>query len=85
MMSVLGRGVVVVVPQPSPGGASSQNRCRLSSGGLTLCRDAVIPVILFSVTDLILVSLFARSVDGASCVPLTVDGVSQVTRRMSER
>jgi hypothetical protein len=76
MMSVPGRGVVVVVPRPSPGGATSRSRCRLSSGGLTPCRDAVIPVILFSATDLILVSSFARSIDGASCVPPTVDGVS---------
>jgi hypothetical protein len=35
----------------------------------------MIPVILFSVTDLVLMSSFARSVDGASCVPPTVDGV----------
>jgi hypothetical protein len=54
MMSVPGRGVVVLAP----------------------CWDAVIPVILFSTTDLVLVSSFARSVDGAPRVPPTVDGVS---------
>jgi hypothetical protein len=85
MMSVPGRGVVVVVPRPSPGGATSLSHCQLNSGGLTPHRDVVIPVILFSAADLVLVSSFARSVDGASCVPPTVDGVSQVARRMSER
>jgi hypothetical protein len=35
MMSVLGRGVIVVVPRPSLGRATSRSRCRLSSGGLT--------------------------------------------------
>jgi hypothetical protein len=35
MLSVPGRGVVVVVPRPSPGGTASQSRCRFSSGGLT--------------------------------------------------
>jgi hypothetical protein len=76
MMSITGRGVVVVVPRPSSGRATSQSRCRLSSGGLTPRRDAVIPVIFFSVPDLVLVSSFARGVDGASCVSPTIDGVS---------
>ena len=76
MMSVPGRGVVVVVPRPSPGGATSRSRCRLSSGGLTPCRDPVIPVIFLSAANLVLVSSFVRSVDGAPCVPTTVDGVS---------
>jgi hypothetical protein len=76
MMSILGRGVVVVMPRPSPGCAASQSRCRLNCGGLTLCRDAMVPIIFFSAPDLVLVSSFARSVDGASCVPMTVDGVS---------
>jgi hypothetical protein len=76
MMSVPGRGVIVVVPRPSPGGATSRSRGRLGPSGLTLCRDVVIPVVLFPATDLVLVSLFARSVDGAPCVPPIVDGVS---------
>jgi hypothetical protein len=76
MMSVPGRGVVVMVPRPSLGCATSRSRCRLSFGGLTPRRDAVIPVIFFSATDLVLVSSFARGVDGAPCIPPTVDGVS---------
>jgi hypothetical protein len=76
MMFVLGRGVVVVVPRPSPGGTASRGRCRLSSGGLTPSWDAMIPVILFLTTDLVLMSSFMRSVDGASRVPAAVDGVS---------
>jgi hypothetical protein len=59
MMSIPGRGVVVVVPRPSPGCATSRSRCRLNSGGLTPCRDAVVPIIFFSALDLVLVSLFA--------------------------
>jgi hypothetical protein len=58
-MSFPGRGVVIVVPRPFPGGATSRSRGRLGLGGLTLCRDAVIPVVLFPATDLILVSSFA--------------------------
>jgi hypothetical protein len=65
-----------MVPRPSLGRATSRSRCRLSSGGLTPRRDAVIPVIFFPVPDLVLVSLFARGVDGAPCVSPTVDGVS---------
>jgi hypothetical protein len=76
MMSVPGRGVVVVVPRPSPGGTASRGRCRLSSGGLTPSWDAVVPVVLFSAADLVLMSSFTRGVDGASRVPAAVDGVS---------
>jgi hypothetical protein len=36
----------------------------------------VILAILFPTTDLVLMSPLARSVDGALCVPPTVDGVS---------
>jgi hypothetical protein len=70
------RGVVIVVPRLSPGRATSRSRCRLSSGGLTPRRDVVILVIFFSAPDLVLVSSFARGVDGAPCVSPTVDGVS---------
>jgi hypothetical protein len=73
--SVPGRGVVVVVPRPSPGRAACRSCCPLNSGGLTSRRDAVVPIILFSVPNLVLVSSFARSVDGVPCVPPTVDGV----------
>jgi hypothetical protein len=59
MMSFPGRGVVVVVPRPSPGGATSRSRGRLGPGGLTPRRNAVIPVVLFPATDLDLVSSFA--------------------------
>jgi hypothetical protein len=76
MMSVPGRGVVVVVPRPSPGGTASRSRCRLSPGGLTPGWDVVVPVVLFPAVDLVLVSSFTRGVDGASRVPATVDGVS---------
>jgi hypothetical protein len=76
MMSVPGRGVVVVVPRPSPGRATSRSRCRLSSDGLTPRRDVVIPVIFFPAPDLVLVSSFARGVDGALCISPTIDGVS---------
>jgi hypothetical protein len=76
MTPVLGRGVVVVVPRPSPGRAASRSRCRLSSGGLTPRKEAVVPVIFFPAPDLVFVSSFARGVDGAPCVSSTVDGVS---------
>jgi hypothetical protein len=76
MMSILRRGVVVVVPRPSPGRATSRSRCRLSYGGLTPHRDVVILVIFFPAPDLVLVSSFARGVDGAPCVSPTIDGVS---------
>jgi CheY-like chemotaxis protein len=76
MMSVQGRRVVDVVLRPSPGRAAGRSRCRLNSGGLTSRRDAVIPIIFFSMPNFVLMSWFARSVDGAPCVPSTVDGVS---------
>jgi hypothetical protein len=76
MMSLPGRGAVVVVPRPSPGGATSRSRDRLGPGSLTPCWDAVISVVLFPATDLVLLSLFTRSIDGALCVPPTVDGMS---------
>jgi hypothetical protein len=41
-------------------------------------------IILLSAPYLILVSLFARSVDGTPRVPPTVDGVPQIAWRMSE-
>jgi hypothetical protein len=44
----------------------------------------MVPIILLPVPYLIFVSSVARSVDGAPCVSLTVDGVSQVARGMSE-
>jgi hypothetical protein len=65
-----------VVPRPSLGYATSRSRCRLSSGGLTPRRNAMIPIIFFPASDLVLMSSFARGVDGASCVSPTVDGVS---------
>jgi hypothetical protein len=76
MMSVPGRGVVVMAPRPSPGGSASRGRRRLSSGGLTPSWDAVVPVVLFPAADLVLMSLFTRGIDGAPRVPATVDGVS---------
>jgi hypothetical protein len=45
----------------------------------------MIPVVLLSVVDLVLVSSFTRSIDGAPRVSATVDGVSQIVRRVSER
>jgi hypothetical protein len=74
-MSVPGRGVVVVVSRPSPGGSTSRGRCRLGSGGLTWSWDAVVPVVFFPAADLVLMSSFTRGVDGASHVPVAVDGV----------
>jgi hypothetical protein len=76
MMSVPGRGVVVVAPRPSPGGSTSRGGHRLSSGGLTPSWDVVVPVVLFPVVDLVLMSSFTRGIDGAPRVPATVDGVS---------
>jgi hypothetical protein len=76
MMSVPGRGVVVVMPRPSLGCTADRSRCQLNSGGLTPRRDAMVPIIFLSAPDLVLVSSFARSVDEALCVPPTVDGVS---------
>jgi hypothetical protein len=76
MMSVLGMGVVIVAPRPSPGGSASRGRRRLSSGGLTPSWDVVVPVVLFPAADLVLMSSFTRGIDGALRVPATVDGVS---------
>jgi hypothetical protein len=76
MMSVLGRGVVDVVLRPSSGRAAGRTRYRLNSGGLTSRRDVMIPIIFFLAPNVVLVSLFARSIDGAPCIPPTVDGVS---------
>jgi hypothetical protein len=59
IMSVSGRGMVVVVLRPSPGGAASRSCCRLGPGGLTPGWDAVIPVVFFPATDLALMSPFA--------------------------
>jgi hypothetical protein len=36
----------------------------------------MIPVVLLPATDLVLMSSFTRSIDGASRVPTTVDSVS---------
>jgi hypothetical protein len=36
----------------------------------------MVPVVLFPATDLVLVSSFMRSIDGAPLIPATVDGVS---------
>jgi hypothetical protein len=35
----------------------------------------MVPVVLFPAMDLVLVSSFTRSIDGAPRVPVTVDGV----------
>ena len=45
----------------------------------------MIPIILLSAPNLILMSSFAQSIDGAPRVPPTVDGVPYIARRMSER
>jgi hypothetical protein len=45
----------------------------------------MIPVVLFSAADLVLMPSFTRSVDGAPRVSATVDGVSQVVWWVSER
>jgi hypothetical protein len=36
----------------------------------------MVPVVLFPSMGFVLMSSFTRSIDGASCVPATVDGVS---------
>jgi hypothetical protein len=36
----------------------------------------MMPIVLLPAVDLVLMSSFTRSVDGASCVPTAVDGVS---------
>jgi hypothetical protein len=45
----------------------------------------MIPVVLLPAADLVLVLSFARSIDGAPRVSATVDGMSQIVRRVSER
>jgi hypothetical protein len=65
-----------MVSQPSLGSTASRGRCRLSSGGLAPSWDAMIPVVLFLAADLVLMPSFTRSIDGASRVSATVDGVS---------
>jgi hypothetical protein len=45
----------------------------------------MVPIILFPAPYLIFVPSVARRIDGAPCVPPTVDGMSQVVRRMSNR
>jgi hypothetical protein len=45
----------------------------------------MIPVVLFPAEDLVLMPSFTRSVDGAPRVSASVDGVSQIGRRVSER
>jgi hypothetical protein len=50
-----------------------------------LSREAMISVILLPTANFVLVPPFARSIDRASRVSATVDGVSQIVRRVSER
>jgi hypothetical protein len=45
----------------------------------------MIPVVFLPAAYLVLMLSFARSVDGTPRVSATVDGVSQVVRRVSER
>jgi hypothetical protein len=45
----------------------------------------MIPIVLLPAADLVLMSSFTRSIDGASRVSATVDGVSQIVRRVSKR
>jgi hypothetical protein len=61
--SVLGRRVSNVSSRLSPERAASRGRNRLSLGGATLSRDAVIPVILLPVPYLTFMPSVARSVD----------------------
>jgi hypothetical protein len=75
----------VVVPRSSPGGTASRGHRRLSSGGLAPSWDAMIPVVLVPAVDLVLVPSFTRSIDGASRVSATVDGVSQIVRCLGEQ
>jgi hypothetical protein len=44
----------------------------------------MVPIVLLSAPYLILVSSFARSVDGTPRIPPTVDGMLQIAWRMSE-
>jgi hypothetical protein len=45
----------------------------------------MIPVVFLPTADFVLMPSFTRGVDGAPRVSTTVDGVSQVVRRVSER
>jgi hypothetical protein len=45
----------------------------------------MIPIVLLPAADLVLMSSFTGSIDEASRVPATVDGVSQIVRRVSKR
>jgi hypothetical protein len=45
----------------------------------------MIPVVFLSAAYLVLMPSFTRSVDGAPRVSTTVDGMSQIVRRVSER
>jgi hypothetical protein len=45
----------------------------------------MIPVVFLPVAYLVLMLSFTRSIDGAPRVSATVDGMSQVVRRVSER
>jgi hypothetical protein len=45
----------------------------------------MISVILLPTANFVLMPPFARSIDRASRVSATVDGVSQIVRRVSER
>jgi hypothetical protein len=45
----------------------------------------MIPVVFLPATDLVLMPSLTRSIDGAPRVSTTVDGVSQIVRRVSKR
>jgi hypothetical protein len=44
----------------------------------------MVSIVLFRVPYLIFMSPFVRSINGAPCVSLTVDGMSQIAWGMSE-
>jgi hypothetical protein len=54
-----------------------------TQGGVTSSQDAMVSIILLPVPYLVFMLSVARSVDGASRVSPTVDGMSQVARGMS--
>jgi hypothetical protein len=76
MRLALGRGVGIVLSRPSLERTTSRGHSRLSSGGATSSRDAMIPVILLLVPYLTFLPSVARSVDGAPRVSPAVDGVA---------
>jgi hypothetical protein len=76
MRSVPGRRVSSVSSRPSPKWPTSRGCGRLNTGVTTSCWDTVIPVILLPAPYLIFVPSVVRSVDGALCVLLAVDGVT---------